>query len=215
MNMKGVIICGTDTDIGKTAISALLVQGLNATYWKPIQSGIIDGGDSSQVKKILNLSEKRLVPEAYIFKAAVSPHWAAELEGISIDLDNLSIPNIEEFLIVETAGGLLVPLTRKILQIDLIKKWQLPVILVAKTGLGTLNHTLLSVEALRNRSIPILGLILNGPNHKDNPKTLEDLTKLPLIANIPQFPKLNREDLANTWEEQNIGAKLIRLLGNN
>ena len=215
MNMKGVIICGTDTDIGKTAISALLVQGLNATYWKPIQSGIIDGGDSSQVKKILNLSEKRLVPEAYIFKAAVSPHWAAELEGISIDLDNLSIPNIEEFLIVETAGGLLVPLTRKILQIDLIKKWQLPVILVAKTGLGTLNHTLLSVEALRNRSIPILGLILNGPNHKDNPKTLEDLTELPLIANIPQFPKLNHEHLANTWEEQNIGAKLIRLLGNN
>ena len=215
MNMKGVIICGTDTDIGKTAISALLVQGLNATYWKPIQSGIIDGGDSSQVKKILNLSEKRLVPEAYIFKAAVSPHWAAELEGVSIDLNNLSMPNIEEFLIIETAGGLLVPLTRKILQIDLIKKWQLPVILVAKTGLGTLNHTLLSVEALRNRSIPILGLILNGPNHKDNPKTLEDLTKLPLIANIPQFPKLNRENLANTWKEQNIGAKLIKLLGNN
>mgnify|MGYP001392536611 FL=1 len=214
MSMKGLIVCGTDTDIGKTAISALLVQGLNATYWKPIQSGIIDGGDSSQVKKILNLSEKRLVPEAYIFKAAVSPHWAAELEGISIDLDNLNIPNIEEFLIVETAGGLLVPLTRKILQIDLIKKWQLPVILVAKTGLGTLNHTLLSVEALRNRNIPILGLILNGPNHKDNPKTLEDLTKLPLIANIPKFPKLNREDLANTWVEQNISAKLIRLLGN-
>ena len=169
---------------------------------------------TNQVKKILNLSEKRLVPEAYIFKAAVSPHWAAELEGISIDLDNLNIPNIEEFLIVETAGGLLVPLTRKILQIDLIKKWQLPVILVAKTGLGTLNHTLLSVEALRKRNIPILGLILNGPNHKDNPKTLEDLTKLPLIANIPKFPKLNREDLANTWVEQNISAKLIRLLGN-
>ena len=210
--MKGLIICGTDTDVGKTAVSALLVQGLNAIYWKPIQSGIIDGGDSKQVQQILNLSEKRFIPEAYIFKAPVSPHWAAEQESVLINIDMLKVPKKEEFLIIETAGGLLVPLTRKLLQIELIKKWNLPVILVARTGLGTLNHTLLSVEALRHRNIPILGIILNGPPHKDNPKTIEDLTKLPLIANIPKFTRLTSEALSKTWKEQNIESTLKRLL---
>ncbi len=209
-----LVICGTGTDVGKTIVSCLFVQGLTAAYWKPIQSGLEDGGDTNQVSKILNLPKERLLPEAYKFNAAVSPHWAAEKEEQEVDANNLKIPTTTKPLIIETAGGLMVPLNRKLLQIEQIKSWGVPVVLVAKSGLGTLNHTLLSIEALNKRKIPIMGLVLNGPLHEDNPRTLKQLGKVPILAELPYFKNLSSKELSKEWLQQNIGANLAALTKN-
>lgn len=203
-----LVICGTDTNVGKTIVSALFVQGLEATYWKPVQSGTEGGGDRQRVIDLLKLPEGRWQPEAYAFQAPVSPHWAAEQEGRCIDPEQLQLPAIDQPLVVETAGGLMVPLTRHWLQIQQLQRWQLPVVLVARSELGTLNHTLLSLEALRSRHIPILGLVINGPSHADNPRTLNELGDVPLLCELPPLEQLNAAALARQWQVQNVKAKV-------
>ena len=203
-----LVICGTDTDVGKTVVSALFVQGLEATYWKPVQSGTEGGGDRQRVIDLLDLPEDRLHAEAYVFQTPVSPHWAAEREGRCIDPEQLKLPAIDEPLVVETAGGLMVPLTRHWLQIQQLQRWQLPVVLVARSELGTLNHTLLSLEALRRRNIPILGLVINGPSHADNPRPLNELGDVPLLCELPLLEQLNAAALARQWHVQNVKAKV-------
>jgi dethiobiotin synthetase len=197
-----LVICGTDTDVGKTVVSALVVQGLGAHYWKPVQSGLEGGGDSGRVRNLLQLSPERLLPEAYRLEAPVSPHWAAERMGLTIDPERLALPDAQRCpgpLVVETAGGLLVPLRRDWLQIEQIERWGLPVLLVARSGLGTLNHTLLSLEALRRRGLEVLGLVLNGPLHPDNPRTLEALGDVPVLAELPPLDPLNAAALQRQW----------------
>ena len=203
-----LVICGTDTDVGKTIVSALFVQGLEATYWKPVQSGTEGGGDRQRIIDLLELPEERWQPEAYAFQAPVSPHWAAEQEGRCIDPELLQLPAIDQPLVVETAGGLMVPLTRHWLQIQQLQRWQLPVVLVARSELGTLNHTLLSLEALRSRHIQILGLVINGPSHADNPRTLNELGDVPLLCELPPLEQLNAAALARQWQVQNVKAKV-------
>ena len=163
MNLQSLrlIVCGTDTDVGKTVVSSFLVQGLKAMYWKPIQSGLEDGGDRGRINQLLKMPQERSLPEIYNFKAAVSPHWAAEKENTEIEPRKLKLPLVNQPLIIETAGGLFVPLNRQLLQIDHLVFWKLPVLLVARSTLGTLNHTLLSIEALKARGIPITGNIPN------------------------------------------------------
>ena len=214
MNLQSLklIVCGTDTDVGKTIVSSFLVQGLKAVYWKPIQSGYEDGGDSHTVQQLLNLPPERILPERYKFKAAVSPHWAAEQENQLIESQNLKIPMIKEPLVIETAGGVMVPLTREYLQIDQLRKWMLPVLLVARTGLGTLNHTLLTIEALKKRNIPIIGIILNGPFHPDNPKTLEEISGIDIVAQLPLMEQISSEVLSMQWREQKVSEKLEKLI---
>jgi dethiobiotin synthetase len=203
-----LVICGTDTDVGKTVVSALMVQGLGATYWKPVQSGTDGGGDTGRVQALLDLPPQRLWPEAYRLQAPVSPHWAAEREGITIDPARLALPAIEGPLVVETAGGLLVPLRRDWLQIEQIAVWGLPVLLVARSGLGTLNHTLLSLEALARRGIPVLGLVLNGEPHPDNPRTLEALGRVPVLAELPPLDPLDRAGLERQWLRSRLASSL-------
>jgi dethiobiotin synthetase len=203
-----LVICGTDTDVGKTVVSALVVQGLGASYWKPVQSGTDDGGDSGRVQRLINLPPERLLSEAYRLKAPVSPHWSAELDGVLIDPDRLALPAGDDPLVVETAGGLLVPLRRDWLQIQQLERWQLPVLLVARSGLGTLNHTLLSLEALRRRGLVVLGLVLNGPPHADNPRTLEELGGVPVLLELPPLDPLDAAALAACWR----GSRLARSL---
>jgi dethiobiotin synthetase len=210
---NALVICGTDTDVGKTVVSALVVQGLGATYWKPVQSGLEGGGDSGRLQALLQLPATRLLPEAYRLQTPVSPHWAAELEGITIDSARLALPAVAGALVVETAGGLLVPLRRDWLQIDQLAAWGLPVLLVARSGLGTLNHTLLSVQALRQRSIPLLGLVLNGPLHPDNPATLADLAQAPVLAQLPPLEPLTACGLAAQWQAQELGRTLKAAMG--
>ena len=206
------IICGTDTDVGKTLISSFLVRGLNCFYWKPIQSGIDGETDSEYVQRVSQISKKKILKEAYIFNNPVSPHWAAEIDKVKIIKSNLNLPNIDKSLLIETAGGLMVPITRDFLQIDQIKIWNLPVILVCRSSLGTLNHTLLSIEALRKRNITILGLFINGKKHLDNPQTLKLFSGLPIIAEFPLIKNLSVENLDLLWKELKMGERINQIL---
>jgi dethiobiotin synthetase len=207
-----LVIAGTDTDVGKTVVSALVVQGLGAYYWKPVQSGLAEGSDSERVRELLGLPAERILPEAYRLQAPVSPHWAAEQDGVAIDPAALALPEVDGPLVVECAGGLLVPLRRDsgpgALQIDQIVRWELPVLLVARSGLGTLNHTLLSLEALRQRAIPVLGLVLNGPLHPDNPPTLEAFGGVPVLAQLPPLHPLTASALQAQWHASALPSKL-------
>jgi dethiobiotin synthetase len=207
-----LVVCGTDTDVGKTVVSALLVQGLGAHYWKPVQSGIEHGGDSGWIQALLGLPAERICPESYRLSNPVSPHWAAELDGRRIERERLALPKVAGPLVVETAGGLLVPLRRNWLQIEQIAQWQRPVVLVARSGLGTLNHTLLSVEALRHRNIPLLGLVLNGPPHPDNPRTLTELSGAPVLAQLPPLDPLDGQALERQWQSQGLAHTLATAL---
>jgi len=211
-NIFKFIICGTDTDIGKTLISSFFVKGLNSFYWKPIQSGIELQTDSQTVEKLAQVSKEKIIKEAYVFTKPLSPHWAAEIDQKIINFDKLRLPKVQDSLIVETAGGLMVPITRNFLQIDQIKQWNLPVILVCKSSLGTLNHTLLSIEALQKRNINILGLVVNGEKHLDNPKTLVEFSRIPVIAEFPYIPKVDSNNLDILWKELNIKNKLVSIL---
>ena len=203
-----LIVGGTDTDVGKTVVSALLVQGLGARYWKPVQSGLAEGSDSQWVQAMLSLPPERLLRESYRLQVPVSPHWAAEQDQVVIDPHRLSLPSGDGPLVVETAGGVMTPLGRNWLQIDQIHRWGLPLLLVARSGLGTLNHTLLTLEALRHRSIPVLGLVLNGPLHPDNPRTLEQLGGVPVLAQLPRLEPLNAAALQRQWLESDLPITL-------
>ena len=209
-----MIICGTDTDVGKTIVSSFLVQGLKGIYWKPIQSGTEEGTDTKTVCNLLNLEPNRYLSERYKFKAPVSPHWAAEQESAFIEPSNLKLPDLDELIIIETAGGLMVPLNRDWLQIDQLKVWGAPIILVARTGLGTLNHTLLSLEALKRRNLDVLGIVLNGPPHKDNPKTLEQFGDTKILASLPIFDEVNAKVLSQEWHKQQLDQKLKKYIQN-
>ena len=211
-----LVVCGTDTDVGKTVVSALLVQGLGAHYWKPVQCGLENGeGDRDRVQRWLALPGDRIIPEAYRLEAPVSPHWASALEGgdplhpgAPIDPQRLQLPAHPGALVVETAGGLLVPLRLDLLQIEQLQRWQLPVLLVARSGLGTLNHTLLSLEALRQRGIPVLGVLLNGPPHANNLATLEQLAGAPILGCLPPLEAINSARLAEQWQQLELSHKL-------
>ncbi len=209
---KRIIICGTDTDVGKTIVSSFFVQGLQGIYWKPIQSGTEEGTDTKTVCKLLNLEANRYLSERYKFKAPVSPHWAAERESSFIEPNNLHLPNLDKLIIIETAGGLMVPLNRNWLQIDQLKVWGAPIILVARTGLGTLNHTLLSLEALKHRNLNVLGIVLNGPPHNDNPKTLEQFGDTKILASLPIFDEVNAKVLSREWDKQQLDQKLKKYI---
>jgi dethiobiotin synthetase len=173
-----LVVVGTDTNVGKTIVSSILVREMHASYWKPIQCGGLEtGGDSEMIKNITRIQADKIITEAYRFRMPASPNQAAAAENIIINRENLKMPKVEGALIIEMAGGLMVPLTDNWLQIDQIKEWKLPVVLVARSGLGTLNHTLLSIEALDKRLIPIKCIILNGAKHELNEATLQQYWK--------------------------------------
>ncbi len=163
-NRKGFFISGTDTGIGKTLVSAALAYKLKGNYWKPIQCGINNQGetDSDVVKRITD-GNVEIINERYLFNDPISPNLAAKKKGVSVELKNLDLPKkIKKPLIIEGAGGLLVPLNENKLVIDLVKKFSLPLILVSSTKLGTINHTLLSVESILNRKINLKGIVFVG-----------------------------------------------------
>jgi len=197
--MASCIVSGTDTGIGKTLCAAMLTLGLDGCYWKPLQSGTEDGTDSMRVRELTGLPPERFFPEAHVLSQPLSPHRASELDGVTIEPERIVPPTTERTLLIEGAGGLLVPVTRKLLQIDLFKRWNLPVILCARTGLGTINHTLLSVEALKSRNMKIHGLIFIGPDNPDNMRTIAEFSGCKILGHIPPLDVINAETLARVF----------------
>jgi dethiobiotin synthetase len=194
-----IIITGTDTGIGKTVFAAGLTRFLDGIYWKPIQAGVEEETDSAVVRRLTGFDADRVLPEAWVLKTPASPHLAAERDGVTIDPDALELPTVERPLIIEGAGGLLVPLTRKMLQIDLFARWGAPVVLCARMGLGTLNHTLLSLEALRRRGVTVLGVALIGDKHADNERTLTEFGEVPVLGRLPRLEPLTAESLQTAF----------------
>ncbi len=193
---RAIVVTGTDTDVGKTVFAAGLAVALNATYWKPIQSGLADGSDSDTVRA---LGAPRTLPEAYRLSAPLSPHRAAELDRVTIDPDRLALPQVEGLLIVEGAGGPLVPVTRDLLFADLFARWAAPVILVARTSLGTINHSLLAIEGLRARGLTLLGIAFTGDANEDSEATIAAIGRIRRLGRLPRLDPLDRETLVQAF----------------
>jgi dethiobiotin synthetase len=190
-----LVVTGTDTNIGKTVFAAGLTQLLEGIYWKPVQAGLDGESDTATVRRLSGLDHSHFLPETWRLKLAASPHLAAEREGVEIDSNALSIPPTNRPLVIEGAGGLMVPLSRRELYIDVFARWRAPVILCARTALGTLNHTLLSLEALQRRAIPVAGIALIGEPHVDNERTLAAMSGVPVLGRLPLLDPLTSESL--------------------
>jgi dethiobiotin synthetase len=198
---RRIVVTGTDTEIGKTIFSAALASFLGANYWKPIQAGLDGETDSRLVARLGGLSDDRIVPERYRLKTPASPHYAAEIDGIRIDVESLALPDSgEQALVIEGAGGLMVPLDRSKLYIDVFARWQLPVVLCARTALGTINHSLLSIEALRHRKIDILGIAFIGEGNPSSERTICEIGSVRRLGRLPWLSPLTATTLRAAFE---------------
>ncbi|WP_026186832.1 dethiobiotin synthase [Ensifer sp. BR816] len=196
-----IVVTGTDTGIGKTVFAAALTDALAGCYWKPVQSGLDGETDSETVERLGRLEPCRILPEAYRLATPASPHLAARLDGVTILPDTLSPPRTEAPLVIEGAGGLLVPLTERTVFADVFQGWRIPVVLCARTGLGTINHTLLSLEALRVRSIPVLGVAFIGDEQADTQRTIAELGGVRMLGRLPRLDPLTPDGLRQTFRE--------------
>jgi len=189
-----IVVTGTDTDVGKTVFAAALAGAIGACYWKPVQAGLDNGSDAGTVAA-LGVPADRIFPEAYSLTTPCSPHRAAELDGVTIDPDHLTPPRTAGPLVVEGAGGALVPVTRALLYADLFARWGHPVVIVARTGLGTINHSLLTIEALRARDVPILGVAFIGDAQEDSEATICAFGCVKRLGRLPRLAMLTAETL--------------------
>ncbi len=190
-----IVVTGTDTDVGKTVFTAALTVALGAHYWKPVQAGLEDGTDAGTVVR-LGVPEDRVLPEAYRLRTPCSPHRAAEIDGVAIDPARLALPVVEGPLVVEGAGGVLVPVTRDLLFADLFARWRAPVVLVARTGLGTISHSLLSIEALRARGLTVRGIAFVGEAVEDSEATIAAIGGVKRLGRLPRLDRLDAGTLA-------------------
>lgn len=186
------VVTGTDTGIGKTYFASELVRALDGYYWKPVQAGLEDGSDSETVAQRSGLPADRILSEAYRLNTPCSPHLAAEIDGLEIDVDRLVPPAVDRPLVIEGAGGALVPVTRQILYADLFARWGLPVIIVARTALGTINHSLMTIEVLRARGVEPFGIAFSGEPNPDSEAT---------IAAIGRVRRLGRLGIGQRFED--------------
>ncbi len=196
-------ITGTDTGVGKTLVSALLCAALDAYYWKPIQTGTREGTDRRTVERLGELPRAKLLPETYRFSPPVSPHLAAKKAGVTIELSRIQMPDIgaKENLIVEGAGGALVPINETQLMTDLMRHLGLPVLLVARTALGTINHTLLSLAALRSAGLNVRGVIIVGKPNAENRKAIEHYGQIGVVGAIPWLKKIDRDSMLTAFHK--------------
>lgn len=194
MNTR-IVVTGTDTGIGKTVFAAGLAGALDGVYWKPIQAGVEEETDRATVLRLSGLSPERILPEAYRLRTPASPHLAAERDGIVIDPEALVLPDTDRPLVVEGAGGLMVPLNRKVTYIDLMARWNARVVLCARTTLGTINHSLLSVEALRTRGIAIAGIVFIGDENQESEQIIATLGQVRHLGRLPSLDPLTGPSL--------------------
>lgn len=199
-----IFVTGTDTNVGKTLICSWLCLQAGYDYFKPIQTGLCEGRDSEVIER---LSGTRVFPEAFCYQAPVSPHLASALEDETIDMQSIQLPESNR-LIIEGAGGVLVPVNTDTLMVDLIKHLNIPVILVASSRLGMINHSLLSIEAMKARNLDILGVIVSGEPNSSSCEAIEVYGKVPVLAQLPFLSAVNREELGKVA----LGRTLSTLL---
>jgi dethiobiotin synthase len=199
---EDLFVTGTDTNVGKTVLSALLVAALNGTYWKPIQTGASEGTDRQHVMRWAELPESRTVAECYCFDPPVSPHLAAEAGGVTIEISRIRRPERISALplIIEGAGGVFVPLNGSEMMLDLIRKLGVPVVVASRTALGTINHTVLTVRALRGAGVCVKGVVMIGPENSDNERAVERYGAVPVVGRIPPLDPICRSSLLQVFE---------------
>ena len=203
---SGVFVTGTDTSVGKTAVSAALLHRYRGQlrYWKPVQTGIEQDDDTAEVQRLSGCGPRGVLAEGVRLRHPVSPHLAARLGGVNITIDALAAtlevqPSTDRF-VVEGAGGVLVPLNDTERMVDLIARLGLPAVVVSRSSLGTINHTLLTLEALRARAVPIAGVVMVGPPNADNRLAIDQYGHSPVLGALPLFEPLTPERLRR-WAE--------------
>lgn len=190
--MKQYVISGIGTEVGKTVVSAIVSEALQATYWKPVQAGELNDTDSHKVERLT--SNVRVLPELFQLNEPLSPHAAAEIDGVELNISSFILPNVATNLVIEGAGGILVPINKNgLLYADVFQKWNLPVIIVSRHYLGSINHSLLTAEVLKNRGIKIAGWIFVGDENKTTESIILKITGIPMIARIPMVDKVTKE----------------------
>jgi len=204
----GFIVTGTDTGIGKTVFAAGLTGALSGAYWKPVQSGLDDGTDTQSVDELTSGSDVQVLPEAYRLKTPVSPHEAARIDGLFVDMMELKLPEVERPLIIEGAGGVLVPYREDLLAADIFGIWGLPAILVARTTLGTINHSLLSLEALRLRGVTVAGIVFIGDEEPVAERAIARIGTAPQLGRLPFLDPLDAPNLRDAFKA-NIDMGLL------
>ncbi len=181
---QNIFVTGIDTGVGKTVVSAIICKALSIDYWKPIQSGSLDASDTLQVKRLVGAYAGRMHPEAYALKHALSPHAAAALEQTSIQLSEIHLPPSDNNLLIEGAGGVMVPLNKQHLMIDLIKQLEASVIVVSKNYLGSINHTLLTLSSLKQANIPVLGILYVGAENIASEAAVSNFSGVKIIGHV-------------------------------
>ena len=197
--MTAIVVTGTGTDIGKTVFAAALTAALDGRYWKPVQAGFDDGTDRDRVRALSGLGDDRLLPEAYSLSTPCSPHRAAEIDGVAIDAASLSPPACDRPLVIEGAGGVLVPFTRTVTFADIMARWRLPTVLVASTTLGTISHSLAAIEALRARCVAIVGVAFVGDGNEDSEATISAMGSVKRLGRLPILDPLDPTTLAKAF----------------
>jgi dethiobiotin synthetase len=198
---EDLFVTGTDTNVGKTVLSALLVAALDAVYWKPIQTGAAEGADRITVMKLAEIPEERIAAECYCFDPPVSPHLAARLAGAKIDLARICRPETHSGrpLVVEGAGGVFVPINDSEFILDVIRALRMPVVVAARSALGTINHTTLTVRALRDAGVTVKGVVTIGAENKENDRAIERFAAAPVIGRIPPLDTIDRRTLLDVF----------------
>lgn len=196
-----IVVTGTDTGVGKTVASAALAWRLGATYWKPVQAGH-DEAESDR-EAVAQLAGVETLPEAYFLETPCSPHRAAEIDGVTIDPARLTPPAGR--LVIEGAGGALVPVTRDLLYADLFARWGLPVVIVARTALGTINHSLMTIEVLRARGVAVAGILFSGDEVSDSQATICAMGRVASLGRLPRLDPLTPDSLRAAAAQLDLG----------
>ena len=191
--MRKIFVTGIGTDVGKTVVSAILTEALEADYWKPVQAGDLDNSDSIKVERFISNDKTVIHPEGMKLNSPMSPHAAAAIDNVEIKLPDFKLPITDNDLVVEGAGGLMVPLNDEDLIIDLIQQLDIEVVLVSQNYLGSINHTILSIDALKNRGIKVLGIIFNGEENIETEKYVLNYSGLKCLGRVQQHPSINKE----------------------
>lgn len=192
MNKQSFIVAGIGTEVGKTVVSAILCEVLGAHYWKPIASGADDGpAESVSVARLVCDGAHRVFSERYLFRKSLSPHIAAAIDGVEVSLNEFALPVCERPLVVELAGGVMVPLNDTATNVALIRHLNLPVVVVSRHYLGSINHTLLTLQALRHHNIPVRGVVFNGEELPDTERIISSLSDVHVIGRVPNFDQVS------------------------